>query len=268
MEESEMVPCRFLERTVRKGVAPKMAAVLAKTEAALRKEYAASGTALSFKVWCGDNSPSGWREGKSKHNDGIAIDFYSDNPYIVTRTGLTLGGEYGGRKLKQMRYAFVAACDRIVGGTADLAHRKYDPVTERKEDTGSVWDRFNSVSEGWKRYFGLYFRVDSNVINRYPVPDYANAPREAFAPLVGELLPGVSLADVPLQVLRDYEAVRIPTVYGSPTARPEKTRNPARGFLTIPRHVVIALCDVGRMRWGMCDFSPAEDGDGMHFDLR
>lgn len=263
-----MVPCKFLDRTVHRGVSRKMRVALAKTEEVLRKQYVESGSTLKFKVWCGDNGITGWREGKDKHNDGIAIDFYTDNPYIVTRTGTSIGGEYAGRKLKVMRYAFLAVCDRAVGGTADLSHRKYDPATKKKESTGAIWDRFNAVSEALKRYFAPYFRVEKNLIHRYPVADYVNAPREAFAVLDGELLSGVALADVPLQVLRDYEAVRIPMVFGSVTTRPEKTRNPARGFLTIPRHVVVALCDVGNMRWGMCDFSVEEDGDGMHFDLR
>ncbi|WP_264653279.1 hypothetical protein [Actinoplanes cyaneus] len=40
-----------------------------------------------------------------------------------------------------------------------------------------------------------------------------------------------------------------------------------RGFLDIPRDVVLALVTVGGMRWGASDFGPRESGDIMHFDL-
>jgi hypothetical protein len=49
-----------------------------------------------------------------------------------------------------------------------------------------------------------------------------------------------------------------------PTNRPQK--DPAAGFLTIPREVVLGLGQVVA-RWGAIDFSP-QSGDVMHFDDR
>jgi hypothetical protein len=89
-------------------------------------------------------------------------------------------------------------------------------------------------------------------------PDWPYAPDEQYA-----------------RILRDYELVRIPMVIGSPSTAPERTRNPARGFLDLRRELVVALTDseLGRLRWGGSDFGPdalhgpAESGDLMHFDL-
>jgi hypothetical protein len=36
--------------------------------------------------------------------------------------------------------------------------------------------------------------------------------------------------------------------------------------MDLPRAVVVALCDVGGMRWGGVDFGTAESGDLMHWD--
>jgi hypothetical protein len=63
------------------------------------------------------------------------------------------------------------------------------------------------------------------------------------------------------------EHARIPWVKGNPEARPPVTRNPTRGFLHMIEDVVVALCDVGRLRWGAVDFGPASSGDMHHFDL-
>ncbi len=69
------------------------------------------------------------------------------------------------------------------------------------------------------------------------------------------------------RILRDYEIVRKPMQYGNPSVRPARTRNPARGFLHLPEHFVVAMMDVGRLRWGACEFSERSNGDVHHFDL-
>jgi hypothetical protein len=127
-----------------------------------------------------------------------------------------------------------------------------------------VYDRFEAVNLAVRAYFAPYFRLDLATIERRPVKDFATAPVGAFAAL--EFLPGVAPTDVPPQVLVDYEAIRIPMVSGAPTLRPEETRNPARGIMNLQRPVVLALCDVGGLRWGASDFGPSSSGDMMHFD--
>ena len=126
----------------------------------------------------------------------------------------------------------------------------------------------------------MVVRKDPPFIHRVPVPNAAAASLAAFDEIGDdELLPATDALDVlagmgikeppaeRLQILRDYELVRVPMCVGAPAASPHVTRNPARGFLTIPRHVVVAVCDAAGMRWGACDFGAAESGDMMHFDL-
>jgi hypothetical protein len=69
------------------------------------------------------------------------------------------------------------------------------------------------------------------------------------------------------RILRDYEHVRIPMVKGNPEPRPGLTRNPARGFLDMSEEFVVAMTDVGKLRWGIADLGNAESGDTHHFDL-
>src|SRR5262249_10612465 len=76
-----------------------------------------------------------------------------------------------------------------------------------------------------------------------------------------------SAEDQYYRMLRDYELVRIPLVIGNPSLAPARTRNPARGFLDLRKELVVAMCDVGGLRWGACDFGPSESGDIQHFDL-
>jgi hypothetical protein len=68
------------------------------------------------------------------------------------------------------------------------------------------------------------------------------------------------------RILRDYELVRVPMAFGAPSIAPVSTRNPARGFLSLRREIVITIWDTAHMRWGACDFG-SESGDMMHLDL-
>lgn len=266
MTAPELVRCRFLGRSVDGGVSAKMRDALAAVEAALRAEHAQLPEPRpEFIAWCDvRKNIGGHRPGRSFHGKGVAIDIdYEQNPYIATRTGKILGGEAAGRKLN-VRAAAIEACDRAcaaAGVPCDLAARRPG------ESTASVWDRFELVNAALPAYFGRYFRADAVLVKRRPMKGWQEATHaQLAAALAGEMLPGVVPADVPHQVLLDYEAVRIPMVRGGATARPPITRNPARGFMTIPRHVAIALCEVGSMRWGASDFGSSESGDIMHFD--
>jgi len=260
--EASLVSVHFLGCTTR--VAPRLAAVLATVERALVAVHAASAPGVPFSLWHNVHGVGGYRKAAGWHGKGLAVDVdYTLNPYVATRTGARLGGEAAGAALP-VRKPAVEACDRACaqaygpGATADLSARR------RGESTAAVFDRFELVNVAVRGYFGRYFSAEARTIKRRPVANAAGA--EAFAALAPELLPGVALADVPLQVLRDYEAFRIPTVVGAPELRPAETRNPVRGLMNLKREVVVALCDVGGLRWGMSDFGAAESGDGMHFD--
>ena len=258
-----LVSCTFLGRNVGGGVIARMRDTLAAVEAALKTQYTAQNLGIPFVEWCGVHGVGGFREHGGPHTKGIAVDLdYTENPYIATRTGPHYGGEAYGATLG-VRAAAVEACDRIMGGSgvADLACRKPGESTEL------VWDRFYAVSEGWKKYFSPYFSTVNHTVHRAPAANWQSCDISGFAEMVSNQELVVPISMVPIQVLRDYEAVRIPTVIGSPSKLPPVTRNPARGFLTHPKHVAVAMCKVGNMRWGACDFGYAESGDIMHYDL-
>lgn len=257
-----MVSCKFLDNEVRGGVSPSFRDKLLAADSALRASYASSPQIQPWKDWHNVKSVAGYRSGMSHHARGEAIDIgYSWNGYGVTRTGTTLGGEWQGRNLSRVRERAMEAFDAIMGRRASLG------AWITGESATSLYQRIETVNAATQVYFAPYFRRGSGFtsIKRRPAKDYWTAPVEAFAPMVasGELL--VGLQDVPLDVLRHYEAIRIPLVIGGPEARPGETRNPANGFMNLREHVVVALCDVGGLRWGGM-FGKHESGDWMHFD--
>lgn len=246
MAVGAMIATRFLGVGIGGGVAPVLRDALGRVEDALRDEYArgqlAAPDGLTWGPWHGVRSIGGYRERGGHHSEGIAIDIdYARNGYCPTRTGSTLGGEAAGAKLPGVRVAFLAACDRAClaayGRPADLSARG------KGEATGAVWDRWKRVSDAIVAYLSPWY-----------VSDAAPA-----GPLVGRVPPP--------QIALDYAALRTPLVIGTPTLAPRIARNPARGLMSLRRPVVMALCDVGGMRWGACDFGRLESGDLMHFDL-
>lgn len=269
----DLVSATFLGVSVSKGCTASFKRDLQKAEAVLVQEYEEARrtgkTSETFAAWHNVRSIGGYRARAGMHGKGEAIDInYSRNPYVATRRGRnTFGGEAAGDDLKGVRRAAVEVYDRACGGEgrADVDwHRSGETVEQR-------YDRFELVSVAVRSYFDPYFNtVDTDgtplvTIRRRPVKGYATAPREAFAGMVGREL-RVPLEAVPLQVLRDFEAVRVPMVFGMPEERPEETRNPALiGLMDLRRPVVVALVKAAGLRWGMDGFGSAS-GDGMHFD--
>lgn len=241
-----LIATRFLGVGIGGGVAPAMRDALGRVEDALRDEYArgqlAAPDGLTWGPWHGVSAIGGYRERGGHHSEGIAIDLdYTRNGYSVTRTGSTLGGEAAGAKLPGVRAAFMAACDRACmatdGRPADLSARG------KGETTGAVWDRWKRVSDAVVGYLATWYVSDEGQPG--PLPDRVPPP----------------------QVALDYVALRTPLVIGAPSLAPKIARNPARGLMDLRRPVVVALCNVGGMRWGACDFGRLESGDVMHFDL-
>ena len=241
-----LITTRFLGVGIGGGVAPAMRDALGRVEDALRDEYAraqlAAPDGLTWGPWHGVHAIGGYREHGGHHSEGIAIDLdYARNGYAPTRTGSTLGGEAAGAKLPGVRAAFMAACDRACmatyGRPADLSARG------EGESTGAVWDRWKRVSDAIVGYLSPWYVSDAGQSG--PLPDRVPPP----------------------QIAADYVALRTPLVIGAPSLAPKIARNPARGLMNLRRPVVVALCDVGGMRWGACDFGRLESGDIMHFDL-
>jgi hypothetical protein len=180
------------------------------------------------------------------------------------------------------------------GDKADISARRGGGV---REETADVYQRLFTVSSALRFYLGLAFRPEPIVVRRPPapmipiepapiddlldamlarIPETERKPRNDALRSIEEVVEdAVALGnhdrqlpkEVYFQILQDYECVRIPMASGLPQRRPPLTRNPAREFMDLRAEVVVALCDVGRLQWGACDFGPAQSGDMMHFDL-
>lgn len=244
----------------------------------------------------------GWRSRAGYHGSGSAVDLNVDQcPYIVTRTGATLGGEAAAAGQQPMRQRAVEVYDRAVeffSGTGQRAD-----VSIRVNDTIEVtYDRFRLVSDALVFYLSWAFSSVPIAVNRPPIadvqdlgdghPEFDRIGDDELARPRGEAIDGIAslFADpdwaayhqnLPspeaqyYQMLRDYELVRIPMLYGNPAEPVTRTRNPCHGFLQLSRELVCSMINTGnrvldrrsKMRWGASDFGAHASGDIMHFDL-
>lgn len=255
----ELTPTRFLGRTCTVDQSFKL--ILGKVEDELRHVYSTEMAALpvgtpqpTWDQWHGVRGVGGYRPKGGWHAKGKAIDLnYARNGYSATLTqtsrGPVYGGEAAGGDFRGVRRAFIEAVSRAcaqAGVPCDLSARGPG------EATGAVWDRWHLASEAVRAYLAPW----------YPSVDDYDAGED-------DILPGVTLASIPVQVRVDYWALRVPLVVGAPSLHPRLTRNPAKGLMDLQRAVVVALCDVGGLRWGACDFGAggSENGDIQHFDM-
>ncbi|MGW6194642.1 hypothetical protein ACWF0M_00710 [Kribbella sp. NPDC055110] len=289
-------PFTFLGQPCGEGVNPVMAERLEAVEADLRVTHAAqmeSGeTYDDFETWCGLHEQAiGWRSHAGHHGSGSAVDLnYTTTPYIVTRTGRRLGGEAAAADQQAMRERAAGVYDRAVwflegddAPRADLSIRVTDTIEV-------AYDRFRRVSDALTGYLSWAVSPEHIRVERPPIPDVQELPdgderflaippselngdaASAIASLAKVLDDEAAATSAYYQMLRDYELVRIPMLFGNPARPVTETRNPAHGFLDLRREVVVSLITVGstsshKMRWGACDFGVEESGDVMHFDL-
>jgi hypothetical protein len=226
--------------------------------------------------WVGvRGSHIGWRPDSSGHHrSGSAIDIDAGaNPYIAIRQigadgAVTTGGEEATRLRRQAAGSGAAATNATaVQGQRASAAEVYDrarrfagaqgqeDVSPRhgRETTGQQYDRMRAASDHLQSYLGLVFPTAASRIRRPPVAD----PNPAWT---------LSAADTYVQILRDYESVRIPMQHGAVSTAPGATRNPAAGFLQFTRTFTEVMVGTGSLRWGGTGMG-MESGDMMHFDL-
>jgi murein DD-endopeptidase MepM/ murein hydrolase activator NlpD len=243
------------------------------------------------------------RHDTSKHCSGSAVDVNSRNqPYIVTRS---MSGELGGERGRRgptapQRPAAAEVYNRAVrfvfgDQSADVSERRPKAGATPEETTSAVYQRFRHVSDALRVYLGFAFHSAPDTVRRRPMVNIEGATEEQLLeaiPTTERKEEATAVEDIrqyilgqapdyssPLswdtdlareyyfRMLRDYEHVRIPMERGEPVARPSNTRNPARGFLHMTEEFVVAMADVGGLRWGIADFGEAESGDTHHFDL-
>ena len=154
------------------------------------------------------------------------------------------------------------------------------------ETAGAQYDRMRAASDHLSQYLGLVFRTAPGTVSRRPVEDPQNAERDVLIAAIAEANPQaasvaaiqahltahpnpawtLSADETYVQILRDYESVRIPMQHGAVTTTPGRTRNPAAGFLQFTRSFTEVMANTGRLRWGGTSMG-MESGDMMHFDL-
>ena len=252
--------------------------------------------------WLGIGSVAGWKPG-AWHASGSAVDVDAAwGPYIATRNfdpagNPSYGGEEAGAHLKAERARALEVNDRAMQwlghARADLSSRK-----GTKESIGDAYDRFKLASDALSIW--MMYAIPHNkpaMIRRAPIADVHDPAKVSDDDLLAKIPEserlskdiGVQLVredmerdwwkqihpqgwpqtpeQVYFQVLRDYEMVRVPMVSGAPQSLPGTTRNPVHGFIHHRKALVEAMVEVGKLRWGACDFGIGVDGDTHHFDL-
>lgn len=293
---------------VSRGLHPTMRDRLIAVQSHLQAQYDAlpnEERPPSLREYAGLQSIRGWRETTSQHGTGSAVDVnYDDQPYIATRTTrgrtTTYGGEQGSNasaEVRALRQPAVEVYDRAVSfirtnpydsDTADVSNRRVE------ESATDAYRRFRRTSDALRDYLSLAFRTDYASVNRVPIRNPETASEDVLLrriPTSERKDEAAAIVDIEafmddpfwqiihpnypstareqyFRILREYEIVRRPMQYGAPSANPRQTRNPARGFLNVPEHFVVAMIEIGRLRWGACEFSADSNGDVHHFDLR
>jgi hypothetical protein len=295
--EATMQSATFLGHAIAQGVRPEFKTMLATAESKVKDEYKKSGNTPPSGY--GIKSIGGYRPEISPHGAGVAIDIDgNDNPYILhegvpnnamnEHPEIVTKGEKRSKQLNPVRllqlelqpvYNRIAQfiLNSPIGGEQSIIPKLITTGSTlppggkatQRERAAAYYDRLALESNAMKQYFALM--TDDSALKSFLAGDWAK-----LHP--GETPP--SLDDVKKQMWHDYVLLggAIPNtgLPGSPNfkLRPDANRpfhparqpqrDPASGFLTIPREVVLGL-KRAVPRWGAIDFGP-QSGDVMHFD--
>jgi len=276
---------------------PVMMERLRQVEADLRDQSPAD---TDFRSFYGIKSLDGHQGRKVPVPIGKAVDLNADaNPYVVTRTIVggqeKFGCERDGTPLPEAKCALIAAIyDRAVswghaGRVADIGVRRPG------EATADVFARFRLVSSSLSAYLSFAMlpngpsRITRQAIPAVESADYDSLLRAIPADgtlaerwqeseakvVIKDFLDKFPVPNLPIpsadlitgwhaQILRDYELMRLPLVFGMPTPNPKMTRNPVYGFMDLPLAVADSMVRHG-LQWGACDLGVGSSGDMMHF---
>jgi subtilisin family serine protease len=196
----------------------------------------------------------GARAGKSlsAHTLGLAIDLaYTANPWIRQ------SASWEAMKRASLLAAANPLPARHDNAPAYFASLGADPGLS----TGQVWDELR----GRSRAFGAYFQLATD----------DQALREALRAgqargTAGLVNPGETLDEATARWRGVIQHDRSRVTECHPEADFCQHVPPERGFLSLPRDLVIALRQQACLAWGAVDFGPGDRGSGdmMHFDAR
>jgi hypothetical protein len=272
-------PGKFLGHPIGAGVRPEFQKLLDAAEPKIKDEFKASGNPTPPGY--GIRSIGGFRNEISPHGAGVAIDIDGgDNPYIM-HEGEERGSETAlSRELRPVYHRIAefilndpidgeqSIIPKLIGSGENLP--KGGQAT-RRERLGQFYSRLEKESEAMRKYFTLM--KDDTALKVYLAGDWKTThPKESP--------PGVN--EVKKQMWEDYSLLGGEIPKGGPPGIPDfkmpraagrpfhpsvgAQKDPASGFLTIPREVVLGLGQVVS-RWGAIDFG-IQSGDVMHFDDR
>ena len=273
-----MVPGNFLGHPIIAGARQELVAKMPAAKTAINAEFAKSGRAIPPGY--GISSVGGFRWAEGQHGWGLAIDLdVPSNPYVMhEKNEATLDAQLAPVYHRIAEFIM----NSPVGGQQSIIPRIItssrqlpgSSATTRAARLGEYYDRLQSESSAMIDYFTLM--KHPSALAAFLAPNGAWATKH----------PGTTpppAAAVERQMWEDYATLggRIP-VGGPPGVTGFKEpapigsadrpflphrghqQDPAKGFLTIPREVVIGL---GRTltRWGAIDFGQ-QSGDVQHFD--
>ena len=297
--EASLQSATFLGHDIAHGIRPEFKTMLATAETKVKDEYKKSGN--TPPPGHGIKSIGGYRREISPHGAGVAIDIDgNDNPYILHESvptqrmnehpEIVTEEEKKSKHLNPTRllqlelqpvYNRIAKfiLNSPIDGEQSIIPKLIttgDTLPQggkatRRDRVAQYYDRLTLESNAMKQYFALM--TDDTALKNFLAGDWARLHR-------GETPP--SLDDIKKQMWQDYALLggAIPNtgLPGSPDfkLRPDGSRpfhpagrtqrDPASGFLTIPREVVLGLGQAVP-RWGAIDFG-IQSGDVMHFDDR
>jgi hypothetical protein len=273
-----MVAGTFLGHPVGGGARPELFTKLAAAKTAIDSEYAKSGRAIPTGY--GISSIVGFRWAEGQHGWGLAVDLdVAGNPYVMhERNEATLDAQLGPVYHRIAEFMLNAP----LGGQQSIiptlitqgGNLPGSAARSRADRIADYYDRLKIESEAMANYFGLMKDPAPTAISLYLAGPWTRNHPGTTPP---------AAADVKKQMWDDYAVLGGPIPTGGPPGVTGLTapgaisgadrpfaphrgaqQDPAAGFLTIPREVVIGLART-LTRWGAIDFG-GESGDVQHFD--
>ncbi|MDN3514161.1 MAG: hypothetical protein NG747_07155 [Candidatus Brocadia sp.] len=189
---------------------------------------------------------------RSMHTFGLAIDIsYTHNPWLSNPERDT--SKIAGITLRAAQ--FIGGKPRTQQGiTANLLHQ----IAVQHQDTAEIY----KILSEWSNWLGAYFALATDLKrleSQLPVLNAIN-------PDIGFIRPGESLAEAAKRHARvmksDFDD------FATAVARGGDKEAVRKGFMDLPRDLVLALREYACLAWGAVDFGPNQSGDVMHFDCR
>ncbi|MFZ0871460.1 MAG: DUF4157 domain-containing protein [Rhodanobacter sp.] len=295
--EKSMQATTFLGHDISNGVRAEFKAMLTTAETKVKAEFKKSGNTPPSGF--GIKGIGGYRRGIHPHAAGVAIDIDgNDNPYILHEgvpnksmnddPNVVPEAEKKSKHpdpIRLLQAELQPVYNRIaqfilntpIDGEQSVIPRLITTSdtlpkggkASKRDRVAQYYDRLTLESDAMKRYFALM--TDDAALKSFLSGEWTKLHPGEKAP---------SSDDVKKQMWQDYAVLGGAIPGGAPPGSPDfklrpdgnrpfhpkdqAQRDPASGFLTIPREVVLGLGQVVP-RWGAIDFGP-QSGDVMHFD--